>query len=58
MTLKEVFKSIDKYLDSDSHAPKLVDVPTREDELELYGRYHITANKVKWAHDNKQCGTL
>ncbi len=51
MTLKEVFKSIDKYLDSDSHAPKLVDVPTREDELELYGRYHITANKVKWAHD-------
>lgn len=51
MTLNDVFKSIDKYLDSDSHAPRLVDVPTREDEFELFGRYNVTSNKVKWAHN-------
>ena len=51
MTLDEVYKSIDRYLDSDKHAPKLVDVPSRDIERELLFRYLLPANKIMWAEN-------
>lgn len=51
MTLDEVYKSIDRYLDSDKHAPKLVDVPSRDIERELLFRYRLPANKIMWAEN-------
>lgn len=51
MTLDEVYKSIDRYLDSDRHAPKLVDVPSRDIERELLFKYRLPANKIMWAEN-------
>lgn len=51
MTLDEVYKSIDRYFDSDKHAPKLVDVPSRDIERELLFKYRLPANKIIWAEN-------
>ncbi len=49
MTLDEVYKSIGRYLDSDRHTPRLVDVPSREVEQEVILKYTLPHNIIWWA---------
>ena len=51
MTLEEVYKSIDRYLDSDKHLPRLIDVPSRDVEFELLQKYRLPTIKIMWADD-------
>lgn len=51
MTLDKIFKSIDNYLASDAHAPRLVDLSTRSDEMDFMGQFGVPGNKIVWAHE-------
>ena len=49
MEIYDVIKSIDRYLDSQKHTVKLIDVSSKALILELLRKYQVPGKKVMWA---------